>query len=97
MDDLTTQIELLISYVASASMDRTQLELKTKYPHVWQKVIQAWGTEELSEYLEGLIVVESRVTRKGFSRGAIIEAMKVVYAHDVLYPDYKTVKPQFYW
>lgn len=60
--------------------------LASQYPHVWEKVVDTWGTLACSGYLSSLVIVEPGRNRAGFSPAALEEIMKLAALHNERFP-----------
>ena len=66
-------------------------ELATHYPHVWQKIVEDWGSLMCPGYLRKLVIVEPDRARAGFSSKAIGELLSLIAQHDRLFPHHAVV------
>lgn len=57
--------------------------LDEHYPHVFEKIVQLWGTPEAASFLTGLLVTE-RSGRRGFSPEAASDIMRLIDAYEQL-------------
>ena len=67
-------------------MPAIQKELFTHYPHVWEQIMEKWGTLVCPGYLKQLVIVETNRERAGFSDAAIAEVLALIKLHDDLFP-----------
>ena len=67
------------------------LELAAKYPHVWRKIADNWGTIFVPPYLRELFVTSSDRERAGFSPKAMDEILKLGKLHDDRFPHHALI------
>ena len=64
-------------------------ELASKYPHVWNKIAENWGTIFVPPYLHQLVVnPPDRGGRAGFSPKAMEEILSLASLHDDWFPQH---------
>ena len=76
-------------------LGRVDSMLDYEYPHIADKIIKMWGSEELSTYLEDLLDYNytiERPKRKGFPFYVLNEINVIIKTHNRKFPQYKTAK-----
>lgn len=63
-----------------------KVSLQNKYPHIYNKLILLWGTEECRLYISELLKDTRKDTRIGFPIEVAQELMSILAEHDRLYP-----------
>ena len=62
-----------------------KVSLQNKYPHIYNKLILLWGTEECRTYISELLKDTRRDTRIGFPVEVAQELMSILTEHDRLF------------
>lgn len=59
--------------------------LESKFPHVFAKIVDLWGSPEMDPYFQSLMVAD-RPGRQGFPADAALEILRLSLAHGTLNP-----------
>lgn len=73
-------LELLGDYA-----DKYPKTLEQEFPHVFEKLLELWGTDPMYAYLDEL-VMSKRPGRRGFPEAAAMEVWEISTAYNKLYP-----------
>ena len=61
--------------------------LEAKYPYIIEKLIEYWGTAEMTPYLDELMMSKRPKNRQGFSAEVTAEVWTLNSFYAALYPD----------
>lgn len=62
--------------------------LEQKYPHVFQKIVDLWGTADMRSYFDELIM-SNRPNRLGFPPEAVTEIWALSKLYSTLHPEHE--------
>ena len=54
-----------------------------RFPHIFRKIVELWGTAELDAYLQELMVSQ-RVRRAGFPQDVALDVLRLSSVHGML-------------
>lgn len=80
-------LELLGEYAAKYPQS-----LEQEFPHVFAKLLELWGTDQMHAYLDEL-VMSRRPGRRGFPEAAAAEVWEISSVYSKLYPPAESNSP----